>query len=154
MPERQSDFFYGARASFPKAVQWHVWFNYWKDHIHQMQPIDRFMVDFTVKLQQTLVKISQIIRQNAGYTRSYTDGEMRNIKDLAEEAAACYRRNRPSDDRIRSLDRSLVLLFQALDGAYSVVEALAAELDRINRRGFFMLNVNDERAEVVTGGTV
>lgn len=145
-----NDAWYGAGASFPKAVQWHAWFDHWKDRIDRMDPYERFLMDATVKIQQTLVKIGQTVRKNLEWTRPYTEGEMANIKDVAEEAAAWYRKNRPSKDRIRALDPVLLILFEGLDGAYAVTERLAQELDQINRKGYVLVDTSQELKELAS----
>jgi hypothetical protein len=145
---RDGDWWYGANAAFPKAVEWHAWFDYHKDALDGLQPIDRFLVDATVKLQQTYVKIAQRVRKNVGWTRNYTEDEMASIKAVAEEANAWYSRNRPREDQIRGLDPRLLLLFKAIDGAYAVGLRLAQELDAINRKGFVVVDMGAEAREL------
>lgn len=145
-----ADFWYGADAAFPKAVQWHNWYTYWSGRIERMQPLEKFVVDATMKLQQTMVKIAQRIRKNPEWTRQFTEDEMADIKAVAGEAAAWYRKNRPSDERIRNLDPCLQILFQGLDGAYAVSERLADELHRLNTRGFMLV---DSAAELQETGS-
>lgn len=142
------DWFYGASAAFPKAVEWHTWFEHWKDQIGGLQPIERFLVDAVVKLQQTYVKVAQRVRKNAGWTRNYTEDEMADIKAVAEEAHAWYTRSRPREDQIRNLDPRLLVMFKALDGAYAVALRLAQELHSINERGYLLVNMGAEHREL------
>lgn len=148
---READWFYGANASFPKAVEWQVWTELWAEQINGLQPLDRFLLDAVRKLQQTFVKTAQRVRKNTGWTRNYTEDEMASIVEVAEEANAWYSRNRPTQDRIRDLDPRLLIMFQALDGAYAVALRLAQELDQANRRGFVVVDMGAESRELQTG---
>lgn len=145
-PNRKGDWFYGAGASFPKAVEWHNWFQFHAARIETLTRQERFLLDATTKLQQTMVKMAQVIRKNLDFTRGYTEGNMADVKALAEEAAAWYRRSRPTDDSIRTLDPVLLMLYKGLDGAYAVQERLALEIDQINRRGYFLIDTGAECA--------
>lgn len=145
-----ADFWYGADAAFPKAVQWHAWYEHHAARLGSLQPVEKFVVDATTKLQQTMVKMAQRIRKNLDFTRSYTEGEMADIMAVAGEAAAWYRRNRPAKDAIRNLDPILLILFEALDGAYAVQERLAHELDQINRKGYLLVDTSSERQEAAS----
>jgi hypothetical protein len=142
------DWWYGASAAFPKAVEWHTWFDHHKDRIGGLQPIERFLVDATTKLQQTYVKIAQRVRKNERWTRNYTEDEMADIKAVAEEACAWYNRSRPREDQIRNLDPMFLLMFKALDGAYAVALRLANELHTINERGFVLVDMSAESREL------
>lgn len=145
-----SDWFYGATASFPKAVEWHIWFEHWQAQYDQSQPIEKFLVDATMKLQQTYVKMAQRVRKNAGWTRNFTGDEMASILETASEADAWFKRNRPRDDELKALDPRLLFVCQALGGSYAVALALAQELDQINRKGFVVVNTADEVHELAS----
>lgn len=145
-PKRQGDWWYGAGAAFPKGVEWHNWWERNSAKLESMQPYEHFVVDATMKLQQTSVKMGQIIRKDLNFTRGYSVGDIANIKALAEEAAAWYRRNRPTDEKIRGCDPILLMLYKGLDGAYAVQERLALELDQINRRGYLLIDTGAETA--------
>jgi hypothetical protein len=146
--DKRGDWWYGATAAFPKAVEWQVWTEYWRDRAGTLSRRERFLVDATVTLHQLWVKMAQRVRKNIGWTRNYTEDEMAGILAVAEEKAAWYRRNRPSDASIRDLDPRLLFMFQALDGAYAVAERLANELDQINRKGFVMVDTSSEVNEL------
>lgn len=143
---RKGEWWYGAGAAFPKAVEWHNWFAFHADRIENMGRRERFVVDATMKLQQTMVKMGQVIRKNLDFTRGYTEGNMADVKALAEESAAWYRRNRPTDETIRGLDPVLVMLYHGLDGAYAIQERLALEIDQITRKGYFLIDTGAESA--------
>lgn len=143
-----NDFWNGHGASFPKAVQWITWFNYWKHRYDSGQPIERFIVDASMKLQQTYVKMSQNIRKNLTWTRSFTGDEMHDILALAEEADAWFFKHCPREDQLRVLDPRLVFIVEALKGAFGVATRLARELDQINRKGFVMVDTSIEATEL------
>lgn len=150
MTPKTADWFYGADACFPKAVEWHTWGAYWRDRYNDSQPIEKFLVDATLMLQKTFIKMAKTIRQNDQWTRNYSGEEMSNILDTAGEANAWFERNRPRDDQMQALDPRLLFIAQALGGAFSVMQALAAELDQINRKGFVLVNTSAEMQELAT----
>lgn len=149
MSALREQWFYGADASFPKAVQWHTWFDYWKTRYAASQPWERFLVDATMKLQQVYVKVAQQMRKNPDWTRTCAESTIRNILDLADEAKSWYDRNRPRNFEVSALDPRLVILFEALDGAYAVALRLARELDTLNRKGYLLVDMSDEAHEVL-----
>jgi len=142
------DWFYGATASFPKAIEWHIWHEYAATRLGSLQPMEKFLVDATLALQQLYVKVAQRVRKNLNWTRQYTEDEMTSIVDLVGTRNAWYSRNRPTDDAIRNLDPILVIQFKALDGAYAVASALCQELDQINRKGFVLVDTSAEAIEL------
>jgi len=144
--DRKGEWWYGAGASFPKGVEWHNWYATHSAALAKGQPWERFVVDATMKLQQTLVRMGQIIRKNLDFTKGYTEGSMADVMELAEAAAMWYRKNRPSDDTVRKLAPEHVMLFHGLDGAYNVMERLGIEIDQINRRGYFLIDTGAESA--------
>ena len=155
VPKRAGDWWYVAGGALPKAIQWHVWYEHFSDRIARAQPVEKFLIDATTKLQQTLVKTAQRVRANPEWARRFTEEEMASIKDVAAEAASWYARNRPDETRIRNCDPVLLLLFQGLDGAYAVMERLAMELDFIGRKGYVMVDPSAECMEVTgTAGSV
>lgn len=142
------DWFYGATACFPKAVEWHAWFEHWKERYEASQPIEKFLVDATVKLQQTYIRLCQKVRKNDNWTRNYAEDEMATILDIVGEADAWFKRNRPREDQIEALDPRLKFICQALGGSFAVAVALGQELDQINRKGFVVVNAADEHHEL------
>lgn len=147
----ESDWFYGANASFPKAVEWHHWFKYWQSRYDASQPFDRWLVDATMKVQQTYIKLAQRVRKNDGWTRQYTEDEMKGILDIVGEADQWFKSTRPREDRLNDLDPRLRFLCQALAGAFTCAVALGQELDQINRRGYLLVNTGEEARELAVG---
>lgn len=150
MKPRSNDWWYGASACFPKAIEWQVWFEYHKDKYDASQPIEKFVVDASMKLQQTFVKLAQAVRKNDGWTRLYTEGEMKNILDITGEAEAWFKRNCQREDQLKALDPRLVFIVKALEGGYAVASALAAEQDQINRKGYVLVDMSAEHRELST----
>ena len=135
---------FGGDAAFPKAVQWHVWFEHWKEQLGSLQPIERFLVDACVTMQQTYVKMARALRKD--------EIDVKTACEVTEEAHAWYERNRPSNDRIRDLDARLLIMFQALDGAYSVAFRLAQELRQAREKGYLLIDTAAERQELTLDG--
>jgi hypothetical protein len=133
---------WGADAAFPKAVQWHVWYEHWSRQIGSLQPCERFLVDATMKMQQTYVKMARALRKD--------EIDVKTAMEVTEEAHAWYERNRPTNESIAGLDRRLLIMFQALDGAYSVAWRLAQELRQANDRGYLLLDTAAERRELAS----
>ena len=134
---------FGSDAAFPKAVEWHVWYEHWSRQLGALQPVERFLVDATMRLQQTWVKMARALRK---------DGiDVKTACEVTEEAFAWYERNRTSDDRIRDLDARLLIMFKALDGAYSVAHRLAQELRQVHEKGWLLLDTAKEGQETGVG---
>jgi hypothetical protein len=144
----ERDWWYGASAAFPRAIEWQVWFDFWKDRYAQSQPVEKLIVDATMKLHQTYVKLAQAIRKNDGWTRLYTEDEMKNILDITGEAASWFARNKPREDQLKALDPRLVFVVKALEGGFAVASALAAEQDQINRKGYVLVDMSAEHREL------
>jgi hypothetical protein len=122
----------GAQASYPKAVEWQVWFDHWRDSLGELQPWERLFIDACKVLQQEHVNMSKILRHG---------GEPSTVLALAEEKEVWYHKHRPRDFE---LPRWAVIGFKALDGAFSTTTRLARELDQIHRKGFHLVNTSEE----------
>lgn len=146
----ENDWFYGASASLPTAASWHTWFNYHEDAYKQSQPLERFLIDGTMKMHQTLIKLCVRVRKNAGWTRQFSEVEMNEILEIVGEAQAWFDRNKPREDQMASLDPRLCFIAKALNGLYQVSTALAQELDQINRKGYLLVDAGAESAELAT----
>jgi hypothetical protein len=145
----ESDWFFGASAALPRAIEWHTWFNYWQERYDLSQPVERLIVDAAMKVHQTIIKLSQAVRKNPGWARNFSEDEMRHILDVAGEAQAWFKNNRPRDDEIERFDPRLKFIVQALGGAFNVMVALAQELDQANRKGFVLVDTGAEAREIL-----
>ena len=105
--------------------------------------MEKFLVDACVTMQQTYVKMARALRKD--------EIDVKTACEVTEEAHVWYERNRPSNDRIRDLDPRLLIMFQALDGAYSVAWRLAQELRQVHEKGWLVLDTAAERQEIGVG---
>jgi hypothetical protein len=135
----------GFGASFPKGVEWQVWWDHWKPLLGELQPWERFFVDACTTLQQAHVTMSRKLRKVEWTSVGWTPEEMGSMLALVEEKHAWYHKNRPRDFELPTWAR---IGFQALDGAYENNLRLARELDQINRRGYALVNTGEEAAAI------
>lgn len=142
------DWFYGATASLPRAVEWHTWFEHFQEQYDHSQPIERWMIDAAMKTHQTFIKLAVAVRKNDGWARQFSEVEMAHILDIVGEHKAWYDKTRPTDDALRSLDPRFVFVCRALGGLANVAVALGQEIDQANRKGFVLVDTGSELREL------
>lgn len=131
--------YFGANASLPKAVQWHVWFEHWNTR-KTWQPAERFFVDAITTLQQLHIKIARALRKEEAHM----------VKDLIDEKLAWYQRNVPALKELAARYPEWVVPFQALEGLYLLTDRLGTEVDQANRRGYLLVNTGEEARELAS----
>jgi hypothetical protein len=127
-------------ASFPKALEWQQWWDYWRTRITEAQPWARFMVDATTVIQQTFVTVSRILRKKPDWdTAGWSAEEWQPVIDVVDEKLAWFRANRPRNEDVPAWAG---IILDCLDGAYATLSRLAREVSQIQRKGHLLINVS------------
>lgn len=151
---KAKDWFYGASAALPTAANWHTWFAYHEEAYKRSQPIERFLIDATMKANQTIIKLCVAARKSDNWTRQFSEVEMEHILGIVGEAQAWFDRNKPSDTTAEPLDPRLKFVLRAVGGLYEVATALGQELDQINRKGYLLVDASAEAKELASSNRV